>query len=127
MNSKLIAGAALASAFLLTATYANAETMTPDRIKAEVIGNTVGGGMEGGIRFTEFYAANGDIFGLDAESKPYKGRWTIEGPGMCFRYEGVADSCFEMRSTGNVIEFYDTAGKFQGVGTLQLGDAMKLQ
>jgi hypothetical protein len=127
MLLKLTTAATLAAALLATSTLAHADVMTADSLKAEVIGNTIGGGMEGGMRFTEFYAADGGIKGLDNEGKPYTGKWSVEGPGMCFRYEGVADMCFEMRRTGNVIEFYGTDGKFAGVGTLQPGNAMGLK
>jgi hypothetical protein len=127
MRLKFAIATAFAGALLLQPLSAYADVMTLDSIKADVIGNTVGGGMEGGMRFTEFYAANGEIFGLDNASKPYKGKWSISGPGMCFNYEGTPEMCFEMRRTGNVIEYYGTDGKFAGVGTLQPGNAMGLK
>jgi hypothetical protein len=117
----------LTSLFALTASVALAAgPMTAETIKTEIPGNTIGGGMSDGTKFSEFYSPDMKIFGKAPDGAPYTGTWSIKDNTMCFDY-GTGATCYGLSRTGNDITFTDASGKVAGTGMLQPGNPQNLK
>ena len=93
-----------------------AENATGDQIKAAISGNTVQGSMDASGAYTEFYAADGTAFG-----DGYKAVWSVEGDQMCWVYEGSPKDCWDVKITGDQVE-WSKDGAAGGTGTIVPGN-----
>jgi hypothetical protein len=110
---------AILSCLLLAAAPAIAAPADEATIREAIVGNTVQGEMAMSGRYTEFYAANGEIRGKD-----YTGKWTIEGNQMCFQYGDEPPSCWQVEiDRQNVTWLKD--GQADGTGTIVPGNPNK--
>jgi len=95
---------------------ANAEALaTGAEITAAISGNTVQGSMLDSGAYSEFYAADGTIKGVD-----YTGTWTVSGDTMCFSY-GEAPDCWSVRIEGEAVTWV-VDGQDTGTGTIVKGN-----
>jgi hypothetical protein len=92
------------------------DAATGEAIRAAIGGNTVQGAMSDATAYTEFYAADGMIKGME-----YTGAWTIEGNTMCFAYGTDPATCFGVNITGDQVTWL-TDGKNSGTGTILPGN-----
>jgi hypothetical protein len=87
-----------------------------DDIRKAISGNTVQGNMDSAGAYTEFYGADGVVFGKD-----YKAKWSVENDTMCWTYEGTPKDCWAVEIAGDQIKWIKD-GKAQGSGTVQMGN-----
>ena len=104
------------SSLLLLATPALAAPADEAAIRAAIVGNTVQGEMAVSGRYTEFYAANGEIHGKD-----YTGKWTAQGDQMCFQYGEEPPSCWQVEIDGQNVTWLKD-GRPDGTGTIVQGN-----
>ncbi len=84
--------------------------MTEDEIRSKIIGNTLTG-TDYGKKWWEFYVPDGKIKGL-WDRERYRGKWSLDGPVMCFDYAGTGyDGCWTMSLDGNTVHYYKPTGE----------------
>lgn len=86
------------------------------KISEKITGNTVQGSMEASGAYTEFYAADGVIKGMD-----YTGKWHVADDTMCFAYGTDPADCWNVRFDGDEVAWIKD-GVVQGTGTLVEGN-----
>jgi hypothetical protein len=74
----------VAGTILAFSTTASGQSLSGDRIRETLIGNTFTG-VEGGESYSEYLNPNGTISGR-SPSGSYSGRWSISGNRICFLY-----------------------------------------
>lgn len=89
---------------------------TGAEIRQAVSGHTVEGSMHGTGRYTEFYAADGNV-----RAKGYRARWSVEGDSMCWVYEGEPKDCWQVSLKSDQIKWIK-GGKVLGGGTRVRGN-----
>ncbi len=110
-----------------------AEDMQPmsiDRMKTEIIGNSLSGKTESGDDYVEHYMPDGRIVGLSKSSGKYEGKWSFRQDGlMCFKYgEGAFDGgCVHLSRDGDKIGFTRVDGSEEPTATLIEGMAPDLK
>ena len=105
---------AAAAAALSTVAFA-AETLSGDRIRTIVSGNTVEGSMADTGRYSEFYAYDGTIRG-----EGYTGDWRNAGYEMCFDY-GEGPDCWQVGGDAEEV-LWIKDGEVLGSGTVRPGN-----
>src|SRR5208283_5437223 len=70
---------------LSTAGLAAARELSGDRIRQDVIGNTLVG-TEDGLQYFEYFIDDGTIVG-EGKDGEYSGHWFIQGAQLCVAYE----------------------------------------
>jgi hypothetical protein len=110
--------AAALSALILTLSTASAwaEMAKGDQILAAISGNSVQGNMDSSGAYSEYYAADGTVFGKD-----YKAKWSVEGDTMCWVYDGSPKDCWGVEIAGDQVKWVKD-GKAQGSGTIAKGN-----
>ncbi len=84
--------------------------MTEDEIRSKIIENTMTG-TDYGKKWWEFYVSDGKIKGL-WDRQRYRGKWSLDGPVMCFDYAGTGyDGCWTMSLDGNTVHWYKPNGE----------------
>jgi uncharacterized Zn ribbon protein len=111
-SALLLSGILLASS--TSASFA--DMAKGDQILAAISGNTVQGSMDASGAYTEFYAADGTVFGKD-----YKAKWSVEGDTMCWVYDGSPKDCWGAELSGDQVKWVKD-GKAQGTGTVLKGN-----
>ena len=105
------AGAATSPQAAATAPAAagDAKTMTGGEAWLSIVGNTLTGKIDGDI-FFEFYRKDGTLTLMEG-SDLTKGKWTIEGEKVCFKYPDEDKDCFTVSRTGEVVTLGGGKGK----------------
>ena len=94
-----------------------AGTASAERIRARIIGNTVGGTMSPDSSYTEYYAEDGTIHGPG-----YEAEWRIDGDRMCFDYDEAEQAdCYDVRIDGDSVSWRRN-GETEGRGTIVEGN-----
>lgn len=104
--------------------------MSVDRMKAEIIGNSLSGQTEAGDAYVEHYRPDGTIVGASKSAGRYEGRWSFRQDGlMCFKYgDGAFDGgCVHLSRGGDRIGFTRVDGSTEPTATLLPGIAPALQ
>jgi hypothetical protein len=110
------------------------------KLKSSLIGKPVRGAILNNDfktvnnRFVERYDADGTFVGvfLEGGTGSYGGTYSIKkvsalGEGMCFDFkDGQPESCFLIRVSGSVAEFFTPDGKFIAVGAIENHPATEL-
>jgi hypothetical protein len=101
-----------------------------DRIRQELVGNSiVEANVEGKI-WAEYFAPDGTLRGRTDDGRPFDGFWTIEGDTLCVDYNGTAPGwCGQFAErAGGSIDLYRN-GKFRRTyprSVLQKGNPQNL-
>ena len=101
-----------------------------DRIRQELVGNSiVEANVEGKI-WAEYFAPDGTLRGRTDDGRPFDGFWTIEGNTLCVDYNGTAPGWCGQFAEGadGSIDFYKD-GKFRKTyprSVLQKGNPQSL-
>jgi hypothetical protein len=106
------------------------QPMSIDRMKAEIIGNSLSGKTEAGDDYVEHYMPDGTIVGMSASSGKYQGRWSFRQDGlMCFKYgDGAFDGgCVHLSRGGDAVGFTRVDGSLEPTATLIQGMAPELK
>ena len=105
------AGAATSPQAAVTppAAAGDAKTMTGGEAWLSIVGNTLTGKIDGDI-FFEFYHKDGTLTLMEG-SDLTKGKWTIEGEKVCFKYPDEDKDCFTVSRTGEVVTLGGGKGK----------------
>lgn len=108
--SRQVFGIGFAAAVLATVWIAPAtagEFLGPDRLAAELGGQTIKGYYVGTrINFVEVYLADGRITYKD-DLKGDAGRWSVRGTAFCTFYDQINGGCwYVIKRSGNCFEFY---------------------
>jgi hypothetical protein len=61
-----------------------------DRIRQELVGNSVVEAIAEGKIWAEYFAPDGTLRGRTSDGRPFDGFWTIEGNTLCVDYNGTA-------------------------------------
>jgi hypothetical protein len=85
------------------------KTLTGAEAWMTIIGNTVGGKIDGDEVY-EYYRKDGSTVLLDG-SDITKGRWTLEGERVCFKYPDEDKDCQTVSRTGDDVTFMRKGGK----------------
>jgi hypothetical protein len=85
--------------------------MTEDEIRDKIIENTLGGN-DYGKKWFEYYKEDGKIKGIWDRDR-YRGKWTLEGPVMCFDYAGSGyDGCWTISlDDDDTVHWYKPTGE----------------
>jgi len=92
-----------------SATAGDAKTLTGGEAWLSIVGNTLTGKIDGDI-FFEFYRKDGTLTLMEG-SDLTKGKWTIEGEKVCFKYPDEDKDCFTVSRTGEVVTLGGGKGK----------------
>jgi hypothetical protein len=105
------AGAATSSQAAATAPAAagDAKTMTGGEAWLSIVGNTLTGKIDGDV-FFEFYRKDGTLTLMEG-SDLTKGKWTIEGEKVCFKYPDEDKDCFTVSRVGETVTLGGGKGK----------------
>ncbi len=96
-----------------------------EEIRSRFIENTLTG-SEWGKNWWEYYEEDGKIKGL-WDRERYRGKWSIDGPVMCFDYAGTGyDGCWTMTFEGNIVNWYNLDGSPDGQEDLLPGNKKSL-
>jgi hypothetical protein len=74
-----------------------------------IVGNTLTGKIDGEV-FFEFYRKDGTLSLMEG-SEITKGKWTIEGEKVCFKYPDEDKDCFTVSRNGEVVTLGGGKGK----------------
>ncbi len=90
--------------------------LTEDEIRDKIIENTVGG-LDYGKKWFEYYTEDGAIKGI-WDRERYRGKWTLDGPVMCFDYAGTGyDGCWTISLDGDTVHWYKPTGELDDPST----------
>jgi hypothetical protein len=105
------AGAATSPQAAATAPAAagDAKTMTGGEAWLSIVGNTLTGKIDGDV-FFEFYRKDGTLTLMEG-SDLTKGKWTIEGEKVCFKYPDEDKDCFTVSRVGETVTLGGGKGK----------------
>ena len=87
----------------------DAKTLTGGEAWLSIVGNTLTGKIDGDV-FFEFYRKDGTL-NLMEGSDLTKGKWTIEGEKVCFKYPDEDKDCFTVTRTGQTVTLGGGKGK----------------
>jgi hypothetical protein len=113
-----------------TAFAGDANFMSIDQMKAEIIGNSMRGKTDAGDEYLEHYTPDGRIIGLSKQSGRYEAEWSFRQDGlMCFRYgDGDFDGgCVRLSRAGDQIGVIRVDGSHEPTATLIQGMAPGLR
>lgn len=88
---------------------ADAKTLTGGEAWLSIVGNTLTGKIGGDLIF-EYYRKDGSLT-LMVDSDLTKGKWTIEGEKVCFKYPDEDKDCVKVSRTGDQVTLTDAKGK----------------
>lgn len=108
--------AALVLGLGLVSGSALAEMAKGDQITAAISGNSIQGNMDASGPYSEYYGADGTVFGKD-----YKAKWSVEGDTMCWVYDGSPKDCWGVEIASDQVKWVKD-GKAQGSGTIVSGN-----
>jgi hypothetical protein len=106
------------------------EPMSIDRMKAEIIGNSLSGMTDHGEDYVEHYRPDGRIVGISKAAGRYEGTWSFRQDGlMCFRYgeDALAGGCVRLSRDGARIGIARVDGSVEPTATLIEGMAPQLK
>ena len=109
---------------------ARTQFVSADRIRDELIGNSIVEPSSSGKLWVEYYDPNGSVRGRNQEGATFAGTWKIEGNTLCVDYVSIGtDWCgqFAEGSDGSIDYYKD--GKFRKTyprSVLQPGNPQKL-
>ena len=92
-----------------SAAAGDAKTLTGGEAWLSIVGNTLTGKSDGEV-FFEFYRKDGTLTLMEG-SDLTKGKWTIEGEKVCFKYPDEDKDCFTVSRTGEVVTLGGGKGK----------------
>ncbi|HEY2609917.1 MAG TPA: hypothetical protein VGI94_03855 [Reyranella sp.] len=92
-----------------SAAAGDAKTLTGGEAWLSIVGNTLTGKIDGDV-FFEFYRKDGTLTLMEG-SDLTKGKWTIEGEKVCFKYPDEDKDCFTVNRTGEVVTLGGGKGK----------------
>jgi hypothetical protein len=92
-----------------SAAAGDAKTLTGGEAWLSIVGNTLTGKIDGDV-FFEFYRKDGTLTLMEG-SDLTKGKWTIEGEKVCFKYPDEDKDCFTVSRTGEVVTLGGGKGK----------------
>jgi hypothetical protein len=105
------------------------ERLDADRIRAEIVGNTLTGRMLGGMSYSEYYAPDGVILGHNGGRPVTDGCWSIRssprGDEMCFGYgrgETATSQCWFLERSGKTIVIVHRDRGVDGIGVVEPGN-----
>jgi hypothetical protein len=87
----------------------DAKTMTGGEAWLSIVGNTLTGKIDGEV-FYEYYRKDGTLTLMEG-SELTKGKWTIEGEKVCFKYPDQDKDCFDVNRTGDQVTLNRTKSK----------------
>ena len=87
----------------------DAKTLTGGEAWLSIVGNTLTGKSDGEV-FFEFYRKDGTLT-LKEGSDLTKGKWTIEGEKVCFKYPDADKDCFTVSRTAEQVTLGGGKGK----------------
>lgn len=100
--------------------------LSGEEIISTIVGNTMTGPSVNfpGRTWIEYYAPEGKIMGKwTDDSDKWTGRWTVDGPIMCWDYEGTQyDECNLMKLEDDKVTFLEIVGSAVVSGTLITGN-----
>jgi hypothetical protein len=88
---------------------ADAKTLTGGEAWLSIVGNTLTGKIDGDV-FFEFYRKDGTLTLMEG-SDLTKGKWTIEGEKVCFKYPDEDKDCFTVSRSGETVTLGGGKGK----------------
>ena len=68
-----------------------------------LVGNTVSGKVDG-KDYVDYYMADGTVKTMEG-SQLSTGKWSLEGPQVCFKYPREQRDCYTMEVVGKVVTF----------------------
>lgn len=86
-----------------------AKTLTGGEAWLSIVGNTLTGKIDGEA-FYEYYRKDGTLTLMEG-SELSKGKWTIEGEKVCFKYPDEDKDCVSVTRTGDQVTFDRVKGK----------------
>jgi hypothetical protein len=92
-----------------SAAAGDAKTLTGGEAWLSIVGNTLTGKIDGDI-FFEFYRKDGTLTLMEG-SDLTKGKWTIEGEKVCFKYPDEDKDCFTVSRVGETVTLGGGKGK----------------
>jgi hypothetical protein len=87
----------------------DAKTLTGGEAWLSIVGNTLTGKIDGDV-FFEFYRKDGTLTLMEG-SDLTKGKWTIEGEKVCFKYPDEDKDCFTVSRSGETVTLGGGKGK----------------
>ena len=87
----------------------DAKTVTGGEAWLSIVGNTLTGKIDGDV-FFEFYRKDGTLTLMEG-SDLTKGKWTIEGEKVCFKYPDEDKDCFTVSRTAEQVTLGGGKGK----------------
>ena len=85
------------------------KTLTGGEAWLSTVGNTLTGKIDGDV-FFEFYRKDGSLHLMEG-SELTKGKWTLEGEKVCFKYPDEDKDCFTVTRTGETVTLGGGKGK----------------
>jgi hypothetical protein len=73
-----------------------------------LVGNTVSGKVDG-KDYVDYYMADGTVKTMEG-SQLSTGKWSLEGPQVCFKYPREQRDCYTMEVVGKVVTFKSKDG-----------------
>jgi hypothetical protein len=95
--------AMLAAGALLVLPGMNGSRLTSDDLLNEITGNTLTGYHNGGVKFTEYHAPDGKIFGFNNGEAVDGGCWRVRDESICYYYPKgsiTGDFCWRYARAG---------------------------
>ena len=86
----------------------DAKSLTGGEAWLSIVGNTLTGKIDGDV-FFEFYRKDGTLTLMEG-SDLTKGKWTIEGEKVCFKYPDEDKECHIVSRTGDEVSLTGTKG-----------------
>jgi len=88
---------------------AGGKTLTAGEAWLSVVGNTLTGKVDGEVIY-EYYRKDGTLTLMEG-SELTKGKWTLEGEKVCFKYPDEDKECHAISRTGNEVTLTNAKGK----------------
>ena len=88
---------------------AASKTLTAGEAWLTIIGNTLTGKIDGNVVY-EYYRKDGTLTLMEG-SELTKGKWTLEGEKVCFKYPDEDKDCNTVSRTGDDVTLTGTKGK----------------
>jgi hypothetical protein len=80
------------------------KTLTGGEAWMSIVGNTLTGKVDGNLIF-EYYRKDGTL-ALEEDDEISKGKWSLEGEKVCFKYPDEDKDCLSLRRVGNEVTFF---------------------
>lgn len=101
-----------AATFAASLTVAHAQTapapLTGLAAWAVLVGNTVAGTFDGKEN-ADYYMADGTVKRMEGSALS-TGKWSLEGPQVCFRFQREQQGCYTIEVVGKVATFRGRTG-----------------